>query len=236
MTDIAIINESTVATDGEVAAAVGAIGVQIARDYAPAYGVGASLHFYAKGNKGLPAGMWWLAVLDNSDQANALGYHDLTSAGLPLGKVFAVADRQAGDSLSVTVSHEVLEMLGDPFINLTAQMGDGKFYAFEMCDAVEADGLGYAIDGVEVSDFVLPAYFQGAITGAKFDFGGHLTGACPQIAAQGYLSVYDPVTGRWSQIMARDASVATQLKARPPPGSRRHRRTIPLSQRILSTR
>jgi hypothetical protein len=237
MTDIAIINESTVATDAEIIAAVGAIGTQITRDYMPAYGMSANLHFFSKGSNPI-ASMWWVAVLDNSDQAGALGYHDLTSTGLPLGKVFAASDKQFGDSVSVTLSHEVLEMLMDPFINLTALMGDGKFYAFEACDAVEADGLGYAIDGVQVSDFVLPAYFQPSIrlSDTKWDFCGHLTGACPQITAQGYLSVYDPASGQWSQITAEEASVATRLKARAPLGSRRHRRTIPFGERILSER
>jgi hypothetical protein len=31
---------------------------------------------------------WWLVFLDNSDQAGALAYHDLTNEGLPLSKVF----------------------------------------------------------------------------------------------------------------------------------------------------
>jgi len=39
---------------------------------------------------------WWVVVLDNSDQAGALGYHDLTSAGLPISKVFAGTDKQYG--------------------------------------------------------------------------------------------------------------------------------------------
>ena len=55
--------------------------------------------------------------MDDSDQAGALGYHDLTSAGLPMGKVFARTDLQNNLSWTVTVSHELLEILGDPMIN-----------------------------------------------------------------------------------------------------------------------
>ena len=29
-------------------------------------------------------GSWWLVLLNHSDQANALGYHDLATEGLPL--------------------------------------------------------------------------------------------------------------------------------------------------------
>ena len=30
----------------------------------------------------MPAGSWWVVFLDNSDQAGALAYHDLTNEGL----------------------------------------------------------------------------------------------------------------------------------------------------------
>lgn len=234
MYEIVVINESTVCQDAEILAAARAIQTQVTRDYSPIYGMNANVTFLPKGVKP-PPGQWLVVILDDSDQAGALGYHDLTSAGLPLGKVFAKADKRAGDSVSVTLSHEILEMLGDPFINLTAQMGDGKFYAYEMGDAVEADRLGYQILGVQVSDFVLPAYFQPMIVGRPFDFMGHLKGPCPSLMPEGYASVYDPVKGQWSQITAELASVKTKLKARPPLGSRRFRRTVPLGERILST-
>jgi hypothetical protein len=36
--------------------------------------------------------MWGLDFFENTDQASDLGYHDLTSDGAPLGKVFAGTD------------------------------------------------------------------------------------------------------------------------------------------------
>ena len=51
-------------------------------------------------------------------------------------------------------------MLADPWINWCAQGSDGKIYALEVCDAVEADELGYEIDGVLVSDFITPSWFE----------------------------------------------------------------------------
>ena len=109
-----------------------------------------------------PAGTWWLVILDDSDQAGALGYHDLTPDGLPIGKIFAASDLKAGDSWSVTASHELLEMLADPNINLTVFVQDadttGTLYAYEVCDACEDDSFGYKINSnVLVSDFVYPA-------------------------------------------------------------------------------
>jgi len=169
MIQIAVINASTVVNDLDVKKMVDAIQVQIDRDWTPAWGIPAKLTVVPHGQKP-PSGMWWQTIFDTADQAGALGYHDLTSAGLPIGKVFAKTTLEAGDRVSVTLSHEVLEMLGDPDINLMVQKGP-RGYAYEVCDAVEDDSLGYDINGVRVSDFVYPQYFEtfwhkGA---AKFD-------------------------------------------------------------------
>src|SRR5262245_48266858 len=92
---VAVINASTVVQDNEAQATVPALQTQVHRDFAPAWGIDADLTFVPKGSQ--PAvDTWWLVILDNSDQAGALGYHDITSQGLPLGKVFAGTDRQYG--------------------------------------------------------------------------------------------------------------------------------------------
>ena len=88
---MAVINSSTVLTDDDVLGAVAALQTQVHRDFAPAWGIDAEVVGVAKGKKP-PVGSWWLAVLDDSDQAGALGYHDVTNEGLPLGKVFAGTD------------------------------------------------------------------------------------------------------------------------------------------------
>jgi hypothetical protein len=56
------------------------------------------------------------------------------------------------------ISHEVLEILGDPYITWWADGNDGRQYALEVCDPVEGDA--YVIDGVSVSNFVGPRYFS----------------------------------------------------------------------------
>src|ERR1700735_4567820 len=58
-------------------------------------------------------GSCWLVLFNDSDQANALGCHDLTTGGLSIGKVFAASELKAGTSWTVTARHELLEMLGD---------------------------------------------------------------------------------------------------------------------------
>ncbi len=102
-TQIAVINESSLVTDQDVASAVEALQKQVSGDFAPVWGLDAQLNFFGHGQTA-PAESWQIAVLDDPDQANALGYHDLTSAGLPLGKIFVRADLQAGASWTVTIS------------------------------------------------------------------------------------------------------------------------------------
>ncbi len=115
---ISIINASTVLTDTEIRPVVNALQQQVTNDFRPAWGIDAELTFVPTGSTP-PIGTWWLTILDDSDQAGALGYHDLTPDGLPLGKVFAATDLKYGNSWTVTASHELLEMLADPNINLT---------------------------------------------------------------------------------------------------------------------
>ena len=115
---ISVINESTVLTDNQITELVPALQKQVTDDFCPVWGTNAELKIIAKGTPP-PSGSWWLVLLDDSDQANALGYHDMTTEGLPIGKVFAGSDLKAGTSWTVTASHELLEMLGDPNINLT---------------------------------------------------------------------------------------------------------------------
>src|SRR5437763_912510 len=115
---VAVINHYAKLSDADVEKVVDALQKQVHRDFAPAWGVDADLVFCSAGETP-PEEAWQLVILDNSDQAGALGYHDLTSSGLPLGKVFAGTDEQYGQKWSITASHELLEMLGDPDINLS---------------------------------------------------------------------------------------------------------------------
>ena len=234
---ISVINQSTVLKDADVSAAVPALQTQVHRDCAPAWGTDADLAFVPAGRQP-PAGSWQMIVFDNSDQAGALGYHDLTQDGLPLGKVFAQTDLQYGDNWTVTISHELLEMLGDPDINLTAFVQQtnttGRLYAYEVADACEADQYGYQINGVTVSDFVYPAWFESfrAKGSTQFDYGKHITKPYDLLPG-GYIGVFDVGSGSgWTQITAQ--GVAHEYRMRPRVGSRRERRRTPRDQWLRS--
>jgi hypothetical protein len=184
------------------------------------------------------AASWWLTVFDNSDQAGALGYHDLTPDGLPLGKIFAATDQQYGENWTVTASHELLEMLGDPDVNLSALVQSsntaGRLYAYEVCDACEADAAAYQINSVLVSDFVFPAWFESfrQANSTPFDFQKKIT-APFQLLAGGYIGVFDIRSGSgWTQITAE--GMPHEYKARARVGSRRERRQTPRDRWLRS--
>jgi hypothetical protein len=127
---IAITNASTCLTDIQVSAAIPALQQQVSLDFKAYWDLDCQLEFLSK-DEPLSEGWWQISVTDNPDQAGALGYHELSSRGTPLGKVFAGLDLESGGSWTVTLSHELLEMLADPWINWCAQGTDGKIYALE---------------------------------------------------------------------------------------------------------
>lgn len=246
---ISVKNQSTLLTDQlQIERAVQALQTQVTRDFFPVWGVSADLDLIPT-NADFPKGHWWLLLLDNTDQANDLGYHDITTDGLPLGKVFAATDKVYGSEWTVTASHELLEMLGDPAINLTAfqqtsfdvqQNTIGRLYSYEVCDACEADKYGYMIDDVLVSDFVYPAWFEGfrSAGSTQFDYGNYINQPF-QLLPGGYISVYDMTSGTgWQQVTSPlfigPGAGASPMASRPPVGSRRERRRTPRSQWVPS--
>lgn len=194
---IAITNQSTVLTDDQVKAVIPALQKQVTDDFRAYWDVDATLTFLPK-TEVLTAGWWQIVIVDDPDQAGALGYHELSAQGTPLGKVFAKLDIENGQSWTCTLSHELLEMLGDPFIDTCKEAVDGKLYALEVSDAVEADELGYQIDGVLVSDFVTPRWFNSDVAGDRYSFKQNVKSPM-ELAPGGYISVLDPKRG-WIQL------------------------------------
>ncbi len=236
-TQVSVINESTVLTDAEVIPVVAALQQQITNDFRPAWGTDAELTLIPQGTQPPPAS-WWLVILDDSDQAGALGYHDLTPDGLPIGKVFAASDLKAGTSWSVTASHELLEMLADPNINLTVFVQDantsGTLYAYEVCDACEDDSLGYQINNIQVSDFVYPAWFESfrAQGSTQFDRTNQIQNPL-ELRPGGYIGMFNVTGGSgWQQRTAERH--LTNMKHRAHVGSRRERRATPRTEWITS--
>ncbi|MCP3415678.1 hypothetical protein NLM16_16325 [Bradyrhizobium brasilense] len=151
---VAFINKATTPLGVNLDKLVSALQKQLDQHFVPVWGYPAKLHVTAEPE----ADEWQIVFLDDADAANALGYHDITKDGQPISKVFVKTTLAANQRVSTTASHELLEMLIDPAAQLWAQNGDGKLYAYEMCDAVESEE--YEIDGIAVSNFVHPSFFE----------------------------------------------------------------------------
>ena len=146
---------------------------------------------------------WAIVFLDDADVPGALAYHDLTPDGLPLSKVFVKTTIANGDLVSVSTSHELVEMLVDPAINLMSTGPDPKaVYAYESADPVEA--FTFNVKGIPMSDFVYPSYFESfrKPNSVKFDQMGKVKRPF-QILAGGYQIIFK--NGKWTNVFASRA-------------------------------
>jgi hypothetical protein len=206
------VNESTVLTDDEIIKAMPAFQTFSGhvRTYWPRP---VTLKFVSPND--LPKDVWTIIIADDSDQVGALGYHDYSTGGKPISYVFAKTDQQYGYSWTVTFTHELAEMMVDPYIQTAIQVTNTKFYAQEVGDPVEADNFGYTIttkvgDKILVSDFVTPAWFIPGHPGPVYDKMKHCTTPL-QILQGGYMSVF--VSGKgWTQIDAQHAELPMDAK------------------------
>jgi hypothetical protein len=192
----AIINASTHTeiTAPLLTAIADAIERQLCECYAPLHqSAGASVILGAVGTDFDPDTNV-IAVLDDSDQAGALGYHSVQPNGRPFTRVFVNPILANGGTLtrgalalSVTISHEALEATHNPYTLNWSDGPSGRQYACEIGDPVESDF--YEIDNIAVSNFVGPRWFSDA-TG-PYDWLGNLT-APWTMSKGGYLIVREP--------------------------------------------
>jgi hypothetical protein len=215
--------------DEEVQQVVRAVNRQIQEDFAPYWSLGATLRLEGKtGPKPRPqeaADLRGDAILYLWDKANvegALGYHDRNNRGIPHGFVFLEIAQQLGEAWSVTLSHEALELVADPEVNLLV-MGPHPaaprrtvFHWYEACDAVQAES--YEIDHVAVSNFLLPLYFTGGEElGGRNDFLGRAhdgrTLRSFSVNPGGYIGFFDPTTGESTTFSRKDDALAQKRMA-----------------------
>jgi hypothetical protein len=196
---ISCFNQATIDLGVDLDALIAAMQTYVDKHVAPVWGTPAKL----VRTSGFLAGAWSMVFLDDADQANALAYHDLTPEGLPQSKVFVRTTLDNGDKVSVSASHELVEMLVDPAINLMTTGPDRKtVYAYESADPVET--LSFPVDGIDMSDFVYPAYFEDFHKPGSVQFDQMNKVKQPfQILAGGYQIIFK--NGQWSQIFGSPA-------------------------------
>ena len=208
--DIAIVNFSSV-PDAQAQAAIRAVNRQVIEDFQPIWGSAylSKLHAVPPLVNGQPMqdmkvpAEAVIYLVDQPSIPGALGYHDMNNAEVPVGFVFT----DLGD-WTVTLSHEVLELIVDPTVNILVPGPDPRqpgnpdawlFHTYEVCDAVERTE--YQIDGITVSNFVAPAYFKpGNAPGTRNDFlnvGVDSFGVTPG----SHLGTIDPNDFSWVEIL-----------------------------------
>jgi len=199
-------------TDGlvsmsEVTRVAAAAQKQVVRDMEPIWEIRCTVDAFAVLDD-VPIGYW--PVILSADVKDAAGIH-LDRDGQPFALV------EAGSShpnWSLTASHEILEMLVDPFgkrlvagapppqaINDGAVGGLTRVqYLVEVCDPSEDEAYAYTVNDVLVSDFYTPNYFDPVkATGVRYSFRNEITGP-REVLPGGYVSFGDPETNHWFQV------------------------------------
>ena len=137
-----------------------AIEQQLNNHVAPHYGGGYAMRVGTATD--IKAGEIVCALVDSLPAApGAVAYHDVNGNDVPtvyLALSLVSSVMNGSSSLSSALSHEACETAGDPGCNLWAQADNGRLHARELSDACQSNF--YDIDGVSVSDFLLPSFWD----------------------------------------------------------------------------
>jgi hypothetical protein len=194
-----------------------------------------------------PTDAWSIELLATSDQEGALGYHEdfgaktssphstrgLDANETPLAKVFLQTSEEAGVAWTEVASHEMLEMLVDPYVVDESRLrkylntAAKEWYVAEVGDPVQEQGYDVGFPeghttNVVVSNFAYPGWWaqeQRRLATSFCSDKESWHGAPPDsnlapfaLAPGGYMSVApEAEPENWSQIFgARHAADRTQ--------------------------
>ncbi len=190
-----------------------ALNLQVTRDLPQFWPVSASVT-YLPNPKKIPAGIWPVQLVKSLPPGEG-GFHS-DKHKQPYSKVIA---SKTDPTWTIDASHEILEMLVDPYGNRMQSSvaievvkgkiedGTGQFgYLVEACDPCEDNSYAYTINGVAVSDFITPHYYDPLVTpGTRYSFTGAIKGP-RQILPGGYISWVNTEKDEWQQLMYVDPS------------------------------
>ncbi|MBS0445140.1 MAG: hypothetical protein JSR59_04225 [Proteobacteria bacterium] len=194
-----------------VQAAAAAFNIQVTRDLPQFWPIQATVIWLPHRHK-VPSGVWPVQIVAHLPPDEG-GFH-LNRHNQPYAKVLATP---GSDGWTVAASHEIVEMLIDPsgnrlqssrsieIVQGEIQDGPSEFeYLVEACDPCEADSYSYSIQGVVVSDFITPHFYDPQATpGTRYSYTGALESP-RQILPGGYISWIDPQSDEWQQLQYLD--------------------------------
>lgn len=199
---LALVPEGVNLNMSELTRVASALSKQVSRDFAPIWSINATVDAFAS-LEDVPTDYWPMIVAANVE--GAAGFHDDQD-----GQPFALIE--FGSQWSLTASHECLEMLADPFgrrlraSNVPPQavklgLPDRRVrYLVEVCDPSEAGNFAYTVNGVLVSDFYTPDFFDPiTVSSVRYSFTGAIK-APRTVLKNGYISWNDPITRHWMQL------------------------------------
>lgn len=214
-TNIAIISESPKVTFDEIAKVAAAVTRQVNDHLSRFWPVRASISAFAQ-QSDVPLGYWRVSVIKGRPEC-VLGIHRSKN-----GEPFALVSDE--DHWSIAISHEVLEMLIDPTLsNFRAgnlpNGGPRVNFLVEICDPCQSSA--YPVNGVAVSDFVTPAYFDPDLSGPPASEGGYsFQGSISKprtVAPGGYLVWLNPTDDQYYAFTS-DGRVGRTITLGPFPG------------------
>jgi hypothetical protein len=190
--------KSISATDMSQAAA--ALQKQATRDLGPIWGIDATVNYFPD-LASVPVGYWPIIIVSTLNDPTAGGYHTDKSH-----QPFSLILRGTGSDWTLDCSHELCEMLVDPYGNrmtpgLSLKAGQGRVsYLVECCDPCEDAHYAYTIDGVMVSDFYTPEFFSPATgSGVRYSFNGSITKSL-EVLPNGYITWQLPADNSFWQL------------------------------------
>ncbi len=207
-TQVAIVDQTKSIDPSLLHAAAIALNQQVTKDL-PQYwsGIEAAVSV-APSLSAVAHGAWPVFLVEKLPPGEG-GYH-LDKHNQPYSKVIASAK---DDTWTIDASHEIIEMLVDPYGNRMQSSqgikieGDGVVdstgtygYLVEACDPCEANDFAYEIGGVAVSDFITPHFYDASeAPGVLYSFRGNIKRP-RQLLKGGYISFTLP-NGEWQQIL-----------------------------------
>ena len=185
-----------------------ALNIQVMRDLPQYWNVHATVRHLPNASK-IPPGVWPVFLVAKLPPGEG-GVH-MDKKNQPYSLVIGTPDN---DDWTIDASHETLEMLVDPYGNRlqssraikVAGKGvedtNGEFeFLVEACDPCEGNQYAYSIQGIAVSDFITPHFYDPVVTtGTRYSFGGNIKKP-RQLLPGGYISFLDPSKDEVEQIL-----------------------------------
>jgi len=189
---VALVSETRKISSSALSMVSAAIQKQVSRDLGSIWDIEATVDAFDN-LEDVPLGYWQVVIKENIG-FDAGGIHLNTDNGQPFALV------EYSEDWSLTTSHETLEMLVDPSGNRSVATNSPNpkqgrvLILVEVSDPSEAAEFGYSVNGVLVSDFYTPNFFDPVTApGVRYSYTGAITEP-RQVLDGGYISWWDPIS------------------------------------------